>query len=135
MTTAGEAASLFGGADSANDPFALAIQEEPQVSGHDPFASLGPSSPAADLFDSATTEGTAFLAEQEYVPQQITAEAPNGTWSAPNSHTYAPAEHYGYGQQEAYSAQPAANGWHDNQGQWANGSQAQYNTVNGNVVR
>ncbi|KAI0703606.1 Sec23-binding domain of Sec16-domain-containing protein [Cytidiella melzeri] len=135
MTTAGEAASLFGAVDLANDPFALTAPEEPEVLGNDPFANIQPTTEAADVFGYSASHDTAPAAPQEYATSYGTTEGHNASWNGSNALYQAPSsshDSYSHTQQDAYSAHTATNGWNGISAQWAgHDSQQQYRPVNG----
>lgn len=131
MTTAGEAASLFGGADSADDPFSLVAQDDHETSGNNPFADLGPPDAAADLFDFAAHNAAGTTAVENYVSHDATGYVDQAAgWGAASAQNYAyeaPQAQYNHTQAETYPTYPATNGWNDVSGQWAgHDNQQQY---------
>ncbi|OSC99056.1 hypothetical protein PYCCODRAFT_1438667 [Trametes coccinea BRFM310] len=112
MSTAGEAASLFGAADTASDPFAVALGGEDdapnQVTGDVPASDV-----AADLFGSATDAfpvgGESLEGSQPAAPAHHSWYEPPGqqTYSYDNTatSTYAPtySDQTTYSQQNGYS--------------------------------
>ena len=135
MATAGEAASLFGATDSANDPFALPPPEAPQPSDNDPFANVQPAAEAADLFGYATSQGSAQVSQQGFVSSYETTETQDANWNGSSGNQYTPStsqvqQSYGYTPQPSYVAQPATNGYNDTRNQWSDYTpqQQQYGT-------
>ncbi|KAI9070392.1 hypothetical protein FKP32DRAFT_1639839 [Trametes sanguinea] len=112
MSTAGEAASLFGAADTASDPFAVALGGEDHAP-HEVTGDVPASDVAADLFGSATDPfpvgGESLEVSQPAAPaQQTWYESPGQqAYSYDNTaaNNYAPsyAEQTTYGQQNGYS--------------------------------
>lgn len=132
MTTAGEAAALFGTDDSAADPFSLGPldAEADQAVGQDPFAGQELHS-ATDLFGTDTAEDSAFASQPEE-PLQSSYEyaGTDNAWSAQNPQYAAnhvePATHIGT-QDYVQPQQPAAHGYTAQQGQWAGYEPQHYN--------
>lgn len=140
MTTAGEAAALFGADDSAADPFSLgALGAEADEAGQDPFAGQELHS-ATDLFGSASAEDAAFTTQPE-APAEPSYEytSTDSSWSAPQdtqyTANYSDPSHYASNQSNAYAQQPGSHDYTAQQGQWTGYEPQQYSTSSGNVIR
>lgn len=137
MSTAGEAAALFGSEDSAADPFSLdpLNAETEQVAGQDSFAEQDVQS-ATDLFGSSTGDDFTFQALSKTQSQASYEYAgTEHTWSAHETQyasNYSDPSQYA-ATQNAYSQQATTQGYSAQQGQWAGYEPQQYNPP-GNVV-
>ena len=113
MTTAGEAAALFGADDSAADPFALDAlgAEREQAVGQDPFAGQELHS-ATDLFGSAAADDGAFSTQVE--PQAEPSydyTNGNGSWNVHDSQytpNYSTSTLYNTNHSDSYSQHNAS---------------------------
>ena len=140
MTTAGEAAALFGADDSAADLFSLSAGAEADLTaGHDPFTAQDLQS-ATDLFGSTAAEDSAFAIQSE-APSQSSYEYA-GADSSWNAHTgqYASSNYpepstYAGAQTNAYSQQPVSQGYSSQQVQWGGYEPQQYNPPGTSLLR
>lgn len=129
MTTAGEAAALFGTEDSAADLFSLGTED--QAGGPDPFAE-GELHPATDLFGSAVSEDSTFISQNEVSGQQsYEYGGTDGSW---NAHTaqYTPDSYTGISARtgeytNTYAEQSVSHAYSNQQGQWAGYEPQQHN--------
>ncbi|EKM55569.1 uncharacterized protein PHACADRAFT_144091 [Phanerochaete carnosa HHB-10118-sp] len=140
MTTAGEAAALFGVEDPAGDPFSLGplSAETEQAAGQEPFGGQDVQS-ATELFGTSTGDDLAFQSQSETQPQASYDYAgTENTWSAHEAQYTSgysePAQHAA-AQDNTYSQQSTAQGYTAQQGQWAGYEPQQYNPpVNGSYT-
>lgn len=127
MTTAGEAASLFGGSDSTDDPFALAVPDDHEPSGNDPFANLGPHDAASDLFDFAAHNAAESIVPETYPAHDTGGYEDQGAgWGAPSTQDYtheALQGQYNHSQAASYPTYTATSVWSSTQGQSAENKQ------------
>lgn len=133
MTTAGEAAALFGADDSAADPFSLGAlgAEADQAVGQDPFAGQDLHS-ATDLFGSTSAEDSAFLPQNEglsqssyeYVGTNNSLHASTGQYTSGN---YSDPSNYAGTRTDGYAQEPVSQGYSSQPGQWGGYEPQQYN--------
>lgn len=126
MTTAGEAAALFGSTDSASDLFALpSLDNEPDTRSFPPgdelFAAQEPSA-ATDLFGSSVDQSSYFSSVATHSSENSNGyPQPDHTWSTPPTQSAdyrtsaASTANGGHG---GYANQSVAKDWSGQQGQW-----------------
>ncbi len=118
MSAVAEAASLFGGSDSANDPFASSLGEDNTTTdpgfanSNDLFAQEENS--AADFFSNTSASGQDLFASAGTASHsEPTAEGYGGSWNDQANYYSTPANQSTYPQQQAYdgSWNGQQNGW------------------------
>ncbi len=117
MSTAGEAASLFGAPDSSGDLFGEAVSSNAEPSTHaedtDPFS--GQQTLTNDFFDTVNSAGDTYGSNQD-VANGETASYSQSWMGANQQASYGQqANHYPTG----YSQQSYANGWSGQQTHWS----------------
>lgn len=129
MTTAGEAASLFGATDSTNDPFSLVtLDSELPNESTSTSAPSSSTAAAADLFGFSDNNANEFAVQQDYPAYAPVENGLGGSDTTWDSHTIqynaygdygAPQYQQGYSQASAYGQNGSLNGWNHEQGQWS----------------
>ncbi len=123
MTTAGEAASLFGAADSSSDPFSLGESDAQHELFTDELQTNQNTASTTDLFGASTTEDASYFPSQPaYQPESSDGYYAPDDYSNPNEtaqyHGYnAPTASTGDSQYNTYPGTHAASGWNDAQSQ------------------
>lgn len=129
MSTAGEAASLFGAPDSSDDLFGEAIASNSDTPSHpggtDPFS--GQQAVSTDFFDTINSSSDTSTTLQGGVTNGAAAGEYGQTWmSTDQQSSYG---QLGDGYSTGYSQQTYSNGWGGQQTQWSSyGQQQQYET-------
>lgn len=119
MSTAGEAASLFGASDPSGDLFGDAVGSNVETSTH----SVGPDPFSGQETTSFFDEVNSSSDTSTFTSNHAQSEAPSGSYGQSWVNTNGN-QHEGYAQvvdgySTHYSRQPYANGWNEQQAQWS----------------
>ncbi|OBZ75119.1 hypothetical protein A0H81_04207 [Grifola frondosa] len=121
MSTAGEAAALFGSPDSAADPFAVVLGGDEVPTPARPNGDAKPTSTASDFFANATDSSDLFAAEETALTHGTLDYDRQNTWcdaSTQQNYTYDTAAVPTYAPTSSeYASQNHMNGWYDQYGQ------------------